>query len=436
MSIRNRLAHNPIYIWLSHASYRLGTLISPDWTSRRRFQKTFGFALREDAPVWWSEKLMLLKMRDYNRSPLVRQCANKYAVRDYVRKCGCGELLLETYGVWDNANDIPFDELPPDCILKTTMGCGLQNHVIIRNGQLPDHAAAVRTLQSALHDRYYLDYAEMQYAPGSDYKPQIYCERLVSSPAGAMPPDYKVYCFHGEPHYVLYCYNRSTHDGHAEFMLLNANGQPQPALFPSNAENATPPPICISGKNVSLCADSFQAVPVCTRGLLYGKRPTADRRNDLYTEGVPQHQHDRARSSRIGKTVMKKERPAFTVASALPKEGVSREPSTHAAPTKSAACYNRSGADGHADYMFMNTDWLPQPALHPCTAMDNPPPRPKCLDKLYDYARVLSQPFPFVRVDFYVEHDRPLIGEMTFTPSACLDTDLTELGQVELGKLL
>lgn len=303
MSIRNRLAHNPIYIWLSHASYRLGTLISPDWTSRRRFQKTFGFALREDAPVWWSEKLMLLKMRDYNRSPLVRQCANKYAVRDYVRKCGCGELLLETYGVWDNANDIPFDELPPDCILKTTMGCGLQNHVIIRNGQLPDHAAAVRTLQSALHDRYYLDYAEMQYAPGSDYKPQIYCERLVSSPAGAMPPDYKVYCFHGEPHYVLYCYNRSTHDGHAEFMLLNANGQPQPALFPSNAENATPP------------------------------------------------------------------RSAY-------------------------------------------------------------------LEKMFHYARILSKPFPFVRVDFYMENDRPLIGEMTFTPKACLNINMTELGQVELGRLL
>ena len=65
-----------------------------------------------------------------------------------------------------------------------------------------------------------------------------------------------------------------------------------------------------------------------------------------------------------------------------------------------------------------------------------PPPRSAYLEKMFHYARILSKPFPFVRVDFYMENDRPLIGEMTFTPKACLNIDMTELGQVELGRLL
>ena len=36
------------------------------------------------------------------------------------------------------------------------------------------------------------------------------------------------------------------------------------------------------------------------------------------------------------------------------------------------------------------------------------------------YAEILSKPFPFVRIDFYDYKNKPILGEMTFTPGACM----------------
>jgi len=43
--------------------------------------------------------------------------------------------------------------------------------------------------------------------------------------------------------------------------------------------------------------------------------------------------------------------------------------------------------------------------------------KPKDLDKMIDYARRLSEGFPFVRVDFYYVNQKIYFGEMTFYPA-------------------
>jgi hypothetical protein len=48
-------------------------------------------------------------------------------------------------------------------------------------------------------------------------------------------------------------------------------------------------------------------------------------------------------------------------------------------------------------------------------------PRPKELDKVLDMARTLSKPFPHVRVDFYLENDRIMVGELTFFPGCGIE---------------
>lgn len=53
------------------------------------------------------------------------------------------------------------------------------------------------------------------------------------------------------------------------------------------------------------------------------------------------------------------------------------------------------------------------------------PVKPDCLEKVIRYARQLSRPFPFVRVDFYVNDNKPILGEMTFTPAACMGSIIT-----------
>ena len=63
-------------------------------------------------------------------------------------------------------------------------------------------------------------------------------------------------------------------------------------------------------------------------------------------------------------------------------------------------------------------------------------PRPIHLSEMVEYARRLSAPFPFVRVDLYDTADGVVFGELTFTPSACLDTDRLPETDLMLGGLL
>lgn len=62
--------------------------------------------------------------------------------------------------------------------------------------------------------------------------------------------------------------------------------------------------------------------------------------------------------------------------------------------------------------------------------------KPDAYDKIINAAEMLSQPFPFVRMDFYSIKGQPILGEMTFTSSACVSPDLTEIAQLQLGELI
>jgi len=64
-------------------------------------------------------------------------------------------------------------------------------------------------------------------------------------------------------------------------------------------------------------------------------------------------------------------------------------------------------------------------------------PKPAAYDEIIAASETLAKPFPFVRVDFYSINGRPVLGEMTFTPGACVSASyMTELSQRELGPLI
>ena len=51
-------------------------------------------------------------------------------------------------------------------------------------------------------------------------------------------------------------------------------------------------------------------------------------------------------------------------------------------------------------------------------------------------AEDLSKPFPFVRVDFYIVNDKPIFGELTFTPAAGLDTNRLRETDIMFGNMI
>lgn len=163
-----------------------------------------------DNPTLFNEKMLWLKYYRYNKDPLVAQCYDKFLVRQYVEDCGCGEILNTLYGVWDNVDDIPWDDLPPEFVLKKTNGCG--NHVFRREGIPFDSRLAKKTLKHS-------SYRERQRfrATGDLFalkEPQRFiCEKLLYPENGfERVDDYKFFCFNGEPLYLNYIWNRSDSD--------------------------------------------------------------------------------------------------------------------------------------------------------------------------------------------------------------------------------
>ena len=61
--------------------------------------------------------------------------------------------------------------------------------------------------------------------------------------------------------------------------------------------------------------------------------------------------------------------------------------------------------------------------------------KPQSLDEMADIARKVANGFEFVRVDFYELKNRAILGEMTFTPAACLGK-YTEQGDKYLSDML
>lgn len=194
------------------------TRISPRLNSKVVYRAKFHRPLDLKHPQTLDEKIQWLKLNTYYKNPLITQCADKYAVREYVKSCGCGEILNELYGVYDKVDDIPWASLPNRFVLKWNFGCG-ENLIVFDKATL-DIEGAKRKMQEwyKKHRDYYLRYSEMQY---KDIPPKIVCEKLIETENGGLPVDYKLYCFNGRPDCVLVCSGRGLDGGGAKYYFFD-----------------------------------------------------------------------------------------------------------------------------------------------------------------------------------------------------------------------
>jgi hypothetical protein len=99
------------------------------------------------------------------------------------------------------------------------------------------------------------------------------------------------------------------------------------------------------------------------------------------------------------------------------------------------ACTERG--TGKAKFDFYDREWKTKlPYSKSSLSAARTIPMPAAYEVMLNAAEALSKPFPFVRMDFYSVGGRAVIGEMTFTPNACIDTGYTEEGQRILGSLI
>jgi len=170
--------------------------VAPRTTLKVIFYLKNGYKLNLENPKTYNEKLNWMKL--YYRNELMPLCADKYRVRQYVKDCGGEHLLNELYWNGYNAQEIPFDDLPQQFVIKVTHGSGF--NIICRNKDKLDRKKTIETVNKWLNSKYIPCYGEWFYGI---VKPRIIIEKFLNDGENFVPVDYKVFCFHGEPKYIV-----------------------------------------------------------------------------------------------------------------------------------------------------------------------------------------------------------------------------------------
>lgn len=167
-------------------------------------------------PRNFNEQLLSINLHAYEdeKERAIRiRCADKYEVRGYVEERGLGSILNECYGVYDSAEEIDFDKLPMQFVLKLTNGCG--QNLICKDKSHLDYAVLRNTINQWIADssKFGLKAAEWHY---SAIKPRIIAEKYLSSLGESISLiDYKFHCLHGKVAGILVCYDRNPESHHA-----------------------------------------------------------------------------------------------------------------------------------------------------------------------------------------------------------------------------
>lgn len=175
----------------------------------RSFPAHMGMPLRLDDPKTLSEKLQWIKL--YDRRPEYTVMADKYAVRAYIADKLGQEHLIPLLGVWDDPDEIDFDALPDQFVLKCNHNSGL-GMCICKDKSKLDIKKVKAQLRKGLRQDYYLTSREWPYR---DIPRKIVCEQFMTD-GGAELADYKFHNFNGEPKFVLVCRDRFSDTGLTE----------------------------------------------------------------------------------------------------------------------------------------------------------------------------------------------------------------------------
>lgn len=173
----------------------------PEWLSlildrfylRRMFRNTFGYGIDLKNPRTFNEKLNWLKL--YNRNPLYTTLVDKYKVKEFVAKEIGEEYVIPLIKVYRKAEDINFDELPNQFVLKCNHNSDV---IIVRDKTKIDRNNVVQRLSQQLKQGHYYDYREWPYR---NVEPAIIAEKYMQDGNEIELKDYKFWCFNNKPHY-------------------------------------------------------------------------------------------------------------------------------------------------------------------------------------------------------------------------------------------
>lgn len=163
-------------------------------------------------PITYNEKLNWLKLHD--RNPLYTTLVDKYEVKEYVSKLIGGGYTVPTLGVWSSVDEIDFDALPNQFVLKCTHDS--EGLVICKDKKALDISTTKEKLSAALKQNFYYIGREWPY---KNVKPRVIAEEYIEDHRDGELRDYKFFCFNGEPKVMFVASDRAM--GKTKFDYYN-----------------------------------------------------------------------------------------------------------------------------------------------------------------------------------------------------------------------
>lgn len=167
-------------------------------------------------PKTYNEKLQWLKL--YNRKPEYSKMVDKYDAKKIVASIIGDEYIIPAYGVWDKFDDINFDILPNQFVLKTTHDCG--GIVVCKDKSKFDKDTAKKILEKHQKRNYYAEGREWPY---KNVKPRILAEKFMEDTETKELRDYKFFAFNGNVKMLFIASDRQSENEQTKFDFFDEN---------------------------------------------------------------------------------------------------------------------------------------------------------------------------------------------------------------------
>lgn len=188
--------------------------ISDEKYLKLMYWASIGKKLNLKNPTTFNEKLQWLKL--YDRNEEYSNMVDKYEAKKWAADRIGSEYIIPTLGVWESFDEIDFDELPNQFVLKCTHDSG--GIVICKNKSTFDKNNAKKKIKKSLNRNYFLIGREYPY---KDVKPRIIAEKYMEDTNTKELRDYKIFTFNGVAKSIFIVSNRQGKQPTADYFDIN-----------------------------------------------------------------------------------------------------------------------------------------------------------------------------------------------------------------------
>lgn len=393
-------------------------------------------------PTTFNEKLQWLKVHD--RNPEYTKMVDKYAVKDYVSEKIGVEYVIPTLGVWNKPEDIEWDKLPDEFVLKTTHGGGSNGVVICKDKSKLDKQKAVEQLNNGM----LLTGIPFREHPYDNVPKRVIAEQLLKVEGSIKKDleDYKFYCFNGEPQYCQVIRDRSTQET-IDFYDMNWNHMPFVGLNPECKNGKTPVPCPTNLEDMKrVCRELAKDIPFARIDLyeVNGKEYFGE--ITLYPAGGFGTFTPSEWNMKLGDLLKLEGEFRGGDNCLIINDIVNVYPIDNDLRDYKFFCFNGKVRFFKVDFgRFIEhraNYYNPDCQLLPYGEVVCPPDPdanveiPSNISKMVELAEILSAGIPFLRVDLYNLNGHIYFGELTFFPASGLSKWTDDKWDKEMGDLL